>query len=167
MICLLLGIKYHFQSICFLGPVAYLVCALHTVGTCLMFLFTALYLLPASGREVQVLILPFVHMSAPLPLCLYSQSVLPCRGLANLTSGAGALLVSLRLWSSSCGEETVCWCFPWAHPELVLALLCLHMRECEPFLPHCFLPGCLCQLQGPHEAVRCLSVADSLFHIFI
>lgn len=58
--------------------------------------------------------------------------------------------------------------FSGAQLELVLNLLCLqHQGSVRGSLPTAFFPGCLCQLQGPCEVVRCLSVADSLFHIFI
>lgn len=58
--------------------------------------------------------------------------------------------------------------FSGAQLELVQNLLGLqHQGSVRGSLSTAFLPGCLCQLQGPCEAVRCLSVTDSLFHIFI
>lgn len=101
------------------------------------------------------------------------------------TSMVGNLSVYLRLPSFRCRQGTI---FPWHNTlqlrvllspfeiclslgtqlELVLNLLCLkHQASVRGSLPTAYFPGYLCQLQGPHEAVRCLSVADSLFHIFI
>lgn len=97
----------------------------------------------------------------------------------------GSLSVYLRLLLSfRCRQETV---LPWYNTVcsrefdyLPLKSACLivpslswywiywclkHQVSVRGSLTTPSFPGCLCQLQGPHEAVKCLSVADSLFHI--
>lgn len=114
----------------------------------------------------------------------YSLSVLLCRGLAKHATGGefigipqvaifqmetGSYLHGTTLFTAvGLISSLLKSLFSGAQLELVLNLLCLqHQGSVRGSLPTAFFPGCLCQLQGPCEAVRCLSVADSLFHIFI